>query len=115
MLIRETTAAEENTVHINGSTAFVSGASRGLGRALVEALLQHGAGKVYAAARQIEIVANLTDRRVVPVQLDITDPDQVGQAAALAADTTLLINNGGSLAFADPLGGDLDAFDDDMR
>jgi NAD(P)-dependent dehydrogenase (short-subunit alcohol dehydrogenase family) len=104
-------------MQINGCAAFVSGANRGLGRALVEALLDRGADKVYAAARRIETVHDLAARepRVIAVQLDITDAEQVDQAAKLAADATLLVNNGGSLAFADPLSGDLQAFESDMR
>ncbi len=104
-------------MQINGCAAFVSGANRGLGKALVEALLDRGAARVYAGARRIETVQDLAERdpRVVPVALDITDAEQVDQAAKLAADATLLVNNGGSLAFADPLTGDLDAIESDMR
>ena len=101
----------------NGSIALVTGANRGLGRATVEALLARGAAKVYAAARRVETVQNLAaaDRRVVPIALDLTDLEQVSRAAKDAVDTTLLINNGGSLNFADPLGGDLAAIDVDLR
>ncbi len=104
-------------MQINGCAAFVSGANRGLGTALVEALLDRGAARVYAGARRIETVPDLArrDPRVVPVPLDITDAEQVDQAAKLATDATLLVNNGGSLAFADPLTGDLDAIESDMR
>jgi NAD(P)-dependent dehydrogenase (short-subunit alcohol dehydrogenase family) len=104
-------------MQVNGTVALVTGANRGIGRALVTALLAGGAAKVYAAARRVETVADLadTDRRVVPVQLDLTDLDQVARAAAEAGDATLLINNGGSLNFADPLGGDLAAIDTDLR
>src|SRR5215831_16958615 len=104
-------------MQVEGSTAFVSGANRGLGRALVESLLDRGASRVYAAARGIDTVHDLSarDPRVVPVRLDVTDAEQIGQAATLAEDTTLLVNNGGSLAFADPLDGDVAAFESDMR
>jgi hypothetical protein len=84
------------------------GANRGLGRAIVGALLTRSVSKVYAA-RRLESLDDLAagDRRVVPIRVDPTDLEQIAQAAQSAADTTLLINNGGSLAFADPLGGDL--------
>jgi NAD(P)-dependent dehydrogenase (short-subunit alcohol dehydrogenase family) len=84
-----------------GTVAFVTGANRGIGRALVEALLARGAAKVYAAARRPDALASLVAAgggRVVPVQLDVTHPDEVGAAAALAADVTLLVNNAGVLA-----------------
>jgi short-subunit dehydrogenase len=51
----------------------------------------------------------------VPVLVDLTDPEQIGHAARVAGDVTLLVNNGGSLAFADPLGGDLAAIELDLR
>ena len=59
-------------MNIQGTTAFVTGANRGIGRALVEALLQRGASKVYAAARQLgslDDVVALDPPRVVPVEL----------------------------------------------
>jgi NAD(P)-dependent dehydrogenase (short-subunit alcohol dehydrogenase family) len=93
-----------------GTIAFVTGANRGIGRALVDALLARGAAKIYAAARRLDTLDPLVAAgrgRVVPVQLDVTRPDQVAAAAAQAADVTLLINNAGVVAklgapFTDP-------------
>ncbi|GIH08862.1 short-chain dehydrogenase [Rhizocola hellebori] len=99
-------------MEISGSTAFVTGANRGIGRALLDALLDRGARRVYAASRT---AMTQTDERVVPLQLDITDPAQIAAAAALATDVTLLINNAGSLAFTDSLTGDLAAVESDWR
>jgi NAD(P)-dependent dehydrogenase (short-subunit alcohol dehydrogenase family) len=101
---------------VDGSTAVVTGANRGIGRALVEALLARGAVKVYAAARHQDRVQDLAvrDKRVVPVTLDLTDHEQIAQLAKQAPDATLLINNGGSLNFADPLAGDLGAIHTDI-
>lgn len=76
-----------------GTTALVTGASGGIGHALVAALLARGAGRVYAAARRPE--ACTADPRVVPLALDITDPAQVQAAAAIARDVRLLVNNAG--------------------
>jgi NAD(P)-dependent dehydrogenase (short-subunit alcohol dehydrogenase family) len=90
-------------MQINGATALVTGANRGLGRRFAQALLDRGAAKVYAGARDPESV-DLPG--VVPVRLDITDPAQVAAAAALATDVDLLINNAGSSAGAGFLGGD---------
>ncbi|MEU7821157.1 SDR family oxidoreductase [Catellatospora sp. NPDC049133] len=77
---------------INGSVALVTGANRGLGKAFTEALLARGAAKVYATARD---AASITDPRVVPLQLDVTDPASVAAAAKQAGDVQLLINNAG--------------------
>jgi len=102
---------------VNGSTALVTGANRGLGRAIVEALLARGAAAVYAAARRPGTVEALAagDSRIRPLRLDLTDPERIAEAARLAPDVTLLINNGGSLAYADPLTGDLAAIESDLR
>jgi NAD(P)-dependent dehydrogenase (short-subunit alcohol dehydrogenase family) len=80
---------------------LVTGANRGLGRALVDASLQAGARRVYAGARDprslAEVVARSEDR-VVAVGLDITSSDSLAKAAERASDVTLLINNAGVLA-----------------
>lgn len=86
---------------IQGSTVLVTGANRGLGRALVEALLARGVAKVYAGARTP--VAVLDDPRVVALTLDLTDRDTIVAAAARASDVTVVINNAGTAAFASPL------------
>lgn len=91
-------------MQINGATALVTGANRGLGRRFAQALLDRGATKVYAAARNPSLV-DLPG--VVPVQLDITDPAQVAAAAELAGDVDLLINNAGTFTGAAILDGDL--------
>jgi len=85
---------------IKNSVAFVTGANRGIGRAFVEGLLQAGAAKVYAAARDVSKLADLTsDPRVIPVSLDVSDADQILRVAAAHDDVTLLVNNAGVAAF----------------
>jgi NAD(P)-dependent dehydrogenase (short-subunit alcohol dehydrogenase family) len=79
---------------LDNCVAFVTGANRGVGECFVHMLLQGGAKKVYAGARNIDSLRHADDR-IVPVELDITDDRQVRRAAALASDTTLLINNAG--------------------
>jgi len=79
-------------VKIQNSVALVTGANRGLGLAFTQALLAAGAGKVYAAARD---AAAVKQAGVVPVRLDVTDPEQVAAAAAGLGDVTLVINNAG--------------------
>ena len=83
---------------IEGSVALVTGANRGIGRALTEALLERGAEKVYATARDPKTLDALTQQhgpRLVPLRLDVTNTDQVAEAARQAQDVDLLINNAG--------------------
>jgi NAD(P)-dependent dehydrogenase (short-subunit alcohol dehydrogenase family) len=88
-------------MQIRGSTALVTGASRGLGRAVVAALHEAGCRKVYAAARNVGAIDASTV--IVPIRLDITDGAEVAAAAACCADVDLLINNAGVAAFAPAL------------
>ncbi|MGX9789570.1 SDR family oxidoreductase [Mycobacterium sp. MMS18-G62] len=92
-------------MRIEGSVAFVTGANRGLGRHLAEQLVARGAAKVYAGVRNPEAV---TVEGVIPVRIDITDPASVDAAAAIANDTTLLVNNAGIPSFNGLLTGPLD-------
>ena len=92
-------------MNLNGTTALVTGANRGLGRHFAEQLLQRGATKVYAAARDPRTI-DLPG--VVPLQLDITDPDSVARAAAVATDVDVLINNAGISLHQNLVDGDLD-------
>ncbi|MDX3868023.1 SDR family oxidoreductase [Streptomyces europaeiscabiei] len=89
---------------LSASTVLVTGANRGLGRALAAELLGRGA-TVYAGARnpdQVDLPG------VKPIALDITDPDSVAAAARATGDVTVLVNNAGSSTGTDLLTGDLD-------
>jgi NAD(P)-dependent dehydrogenase (short-subunit alcohol dehydrogenase family) len=88
-------------MQIKDSVAFVSGANRGIGRAFVDALLERGAKRVYAAARDLsslDTVLRLDPARIRAVKLDVTSVADAQAAAALANDVTLLINNAAVLA-----------------
>ncbi len=99
---------------IEGSVALVTGANRGLGSALVSALLEAGAAKVYAAARD-ERKLSLSMPRVVPLVLDTTKPEQIAAAVRRASDITLLINNAGALNAYNVLATSPADFDADFR
>jgi NAD(P)-dependent dehydrogenase (short-subunit alcohol dehydrogenase family) len=81
---------------IEGSVALVTGANRGLGQAYARELVHRGAAKVYGAARK---PAGVTEPGVTPIGLDITDPEQVANAARQCADVSLLVNNAGVLSY----------------
>jgi NAD(P)-dependent dehydrogenase (short-subunit alcohol dehydrogenase family) len=79
-------------MQLENATVLVTGANRGLGARFVTQLQERGVAKIYAAARD----AGAVDvPGVEPVQLDITDPVQVWDAAARAGDVQVLINNAG--------------------
>jgi NADP-dependent 3-hydroxy acid dehydrogenase YdfG len=75
--------------------ALLTGANRGIGRALTEALLTRGVRKVYATARNPEALRALRDERLVSLRLDVTDADQIRTAGEAASDVELVFNNAG--------------------
>ena len=77
---------------IEGKTVLVTGANRGLGRALVDEALRRGAERVYAASRQP--IAHADDR-VTPVIMDVTEWAQIKRALESVDSLDILINNAG--------------------
>jgi NAD(P)-dependent dehydrogenase (short-subunit alcohol dehydrogenase family) len=98
---------------IRGSVALVSGSNRGLGKAFVSALLEAGAARVYAAARDPRKVA-ADDPRVIPLALDTSKPEQIAAAVRAAGDVTLLVNNAGVASAANVLTTSRAALDTDF-
>jgi NAD(P)-dependent dehydrogenase (short-subunit alcohol dehydrogenase family) len=99
---------------LENKTILVTGSNRGIGKALVEALLKYPVNKIYAAARKTEDLPEFGDGRVVPLKLDITDLDLVKKAADQAQDVDLLINNAGVATFLSVVSGEIDALKYDM-
>src|ERR1700749_227710 len=93
-----------DAMKIAGTTALVTGANRGFGRALAAELLARGA-RVHAGARD---PSSVDLPGAIPVALDITDQASISAAAAAVGDLTLLVNNAGSAPAADLLTGDTD-------
>jgi len=85
---------------IADKAVLVTGANRGIGRALIEEALRRGAARIYAGTRQPLVAA---DGRVTPLRLDVTDAAQVERAVAAVESLDILINNAG-VAVSDDLG-----------
>ncbi len=83
---------------LQGRVALVTGASSGIGKATVEALLTAGA-TVYAAARRVERMRDLEERGAKVVRLDVTDPASIQEALARVREqdggVDILVNNAG--------------------
>lgn len=86
---------------IADKTVLVTGAGRGLGKALVDEALAKGAARVFAGTRR---PLSHPDARVTPLTLDVTDAAQIRAAvAAVAAAGPLdvLFNNAGLALYED--------------
>jgi NAD(P)-dependent dehydrogenase (short-subunit alcohol dehydrogenase family) len=100
------------------SVVVITGANRGIGKALVEAYLKRGVKKVYAAARQQAAVAELValdKQRVIALEVDVTKPATLAAAAKAAHDANVLINNAGVLSFANILDASEESLRQDME
>lgn len=101
-------APRANEMDIRDKRILITGASRGLGRALVFACANAGAREVIAGARTTADIESLraeaaaTHAMVTPVKLDVTSDDDVSSVARLG-HAAILINNAGVAAFGNPL------------
>jgi NAD(P)-dependent dehydrogenase (short-subunit alcohol dehydrogenase family) len=102
-------------MEIEGKRVLVTGANRGLGRALVLACAEAGAGEIVAGARRPGELATLIDAvggraKITPVRLDVTSDEDVSAAAQLGR-VDVLINSAGVAVY----GGALKAEMEDVR
>lgn len=92
-------------ISVKNLVVFVTGANRerGIGRALVEEAIKRGAKKVYATGRDVSQLEDLVAKfqgKVIAVELDVTNLEQIEKVAQKASDTQVLINNAGAAGFS---------------
>ena len=95
---------------ISKKIILVTGANRGIGKAIVESFLQHGASKVYAAVRSLNkaeaLVAELGEK-VIPIEIDYENPASIKVAAKTAGDVQVVVSNAGVLIGANVMDEDV--------
>lgn len=85
-------------MNLENKTVLITGANRGIGRALVDEALKRGATRVYAGTRS---AWQHPDERVTPVALDVTDASQIQRAVEQIENLDILINNAGIAIYDD--------------
>ncbi len=85
-------------MNIENKTVLITGANRGIGRALVNEALTRGAKRVYAGTRGVLTIA---DERVTPLTLDVTNISQIQRAVGEVGTLDVLINNAGVAIYDD--------------
>jgi NAD(P)-dependent dehydrogenase (short-subunit alcohol dehydrogenase family) len=85
-------------MNIANKTVLITGANRGIGRALVDEALKRGAKKVYAGTRN---ALENADKRVTALTLDVTSASQIQLAAQEVESLDVLINNAGVAIYDD--------------
>lgn len=94
---------------------LITGANRGIGKSLVKASLKKEARKIYVTGRDLSKMPNFDDDRIVYLELDITNNNQISEVVEEAKDTQVLINNAGVLSHGNILEGEINAMEHDMK
>lgn len=109
----------QNTGKLSGLTLFITGASRGIGKAIALKAARDGAnvviaaktaephpklpGTIYTAAQEVEAAGG----RALPCVVDIRDEQQIGAAVQKAVDTfggiDILVNNASAISLTGTL------------
>jgi NAD(P)-dependent dehydrogenase (short-subunit alcohol dehydrogenase family) len=88
------------TYDISDKSTLVTGANRGIGKAIVESFVQHGASKVYAGVRsqnKAEALVEEFGEKVVPIEIEYENPASIKAAAESADDVQVVVSNAGVL------------------
>jgi len=85
-------------MNVANKTVLITGANRGIGRALVNEALKRGAKRVYAATRT---PMQIVDERVRLLTLDVTNASQIQRAGGQVGVLDVLVNNAGVAAYDD--------------
>ena len=94
------------SINISGKTALVTGANRGIGKAIVDTFIQNGAAKIYAAVRDTQSAQPLIEKygdKIVAIEVDLSKPNTITDASKVATDVEIVVNNAGILKNANPL------------
>ena len=92
------TQPNHTAMDVANTTVLITGANRGIGRALVDEALRRGAKRVFAGSRGS---LGITDGRVTPLTLDVTDASQIHRAVEAVDSLDILINNAGVAIYDD--------------
>ncbi|WP_166384716.1 SDR family oxidoreductase [Polaribacter sp. 11A2H] len=86
------------SISIENKIALVTGANRGIGKAIVESFINHGAKKVYLAVRDVNSTKELVEKygaKVVPLKADVSNTASINELAQKANDVDIVVNNAG--------------------
>ena len=95
---------------LQNRTALVTGANRGIGKAITEGFLNAGIKKVYTAVRDKSSVKNLINTygdNIVPIEFELTQKETIEEMAKIAQDVDIVVSNAGVIKLSTPVEGEM--------